>query len=418
MNAERIKVLMFAEAVTLAHVARPLALAAALDPQRYEVVIACDPRYAKFAANGPWQYVELNSIPSRQFTRALALGTPVYDLPTLQSYMRQDMSLIERFQPNLVVGDFRLSLSVSCRLAQTPYLAISNAYWSPAFVGGFPLPVLPMTRVMPLSWAVRVFDVFRPLAFAGHCRPLNRLRQQHGLPSLGAELRRVYTDADHLLIADAAALFPIQGLPQDQSFVGPLSWSPPVPLPHWWHDLALQSSMPIIYVTLGSSGPPAMLQLVLRALEGLPLRVIASSAGGALPRHVPANACVDTYLPGDAAAALSSLVVCNGGSLTVQQALAAGVPVLGLASNMDQFMNMQTIEATGAGRTLRTDRLNVASIREACQGLLQTKEPTLAAQALRAELGRGPTAAAVFERVTMPMLRARAGAASPVTSGA
>ncbi len=412
MTAQRTKVLIFAEAVTLAHLARPLALAEVLDPQRYEVVIACDRRYAQFAAAGPWEYVELNSIPSRQFMRALALGMPVYDLTTLQSYMEQDLSLIKRFQPDVVVGDFRLSLSVSCRLAHTPYLAISNAYWSPAFAGDFPLPVLPMTRVMPLSWAARLFEIFRPLAFAGHCRPLNRLRERHGLPSLGADLRRVYTDADHLLIADTAALFPIHALPQDQSFVGPLSWSSPVPLPPWWDDVALQP--PIVYVTLGSSGLPATLQLVLRALEGLPLRVVASSAGGPFPGYVPANVRIAAYLPGDEAAARSSLVVCNGGSLTVQQALAAGVPVLGLASNMDQFMNMQAIESAGAGCVMRTDRLNVASIREMCQRLLQAKEATLAAQALRDKLARGPVAA-VFERVTTSMLMVRA-SGSPLST--
>ncbi len=42
------RVLFFAEAVTLAHVARPITLAKGLDPTRYEVVMACDPRCQQF----------------------------------------------------------------------------------------------------------------------------------------------------------------------------------------------------------------------------------------------------------------------------------------------------------------------------------------------------------------------------------
>jgi UDP:flavonoid glycosyltransferase YjiC (YdhE family) len=403
MAAARIKVLMFAEAVTLAHVARPLSLAKALDPERYEVVIACDPRYARFVADGPWRHVGLASIPSAQFIRALAHGTPVYSLPTLQSYLRQDLALIEAIQPDLVVGDFRLSLSVSSRLAQRPYATITNAYWSPSFRGGFALPVLPVTRLLPLAWAARLFDLLRPAVFVGHCRPLNRLRQQNGMPSLGADLRRVYTDADHLLIADSPALFPMEPLPGNESFIGPLLWSPVVPLPAWWGD-GSTAQLPSVYVSLGSSGPPALLSTVLAALEGLPLQVIASTAGAPMPRHVPANARVAAYLPGDAATQRASLVVCNGGSLTVQQALSTGVPVLGLASNMDQFMNMEVIEAAGAGKVLRIDRLSVASIRAACQELLQSPVYGAAARGLRSALRQGPDAAGVFERVAKTLL--------------
>ncbi len=63
------------------------------------------------------------------------------------------------------------------------------------------------------------------------------------------------------------------------------------------------------------------------------------------------------YLPGEAAAARSAVVVCNGGSLTTQQALVAGVPVIGVAGNLDQHLNMEAVERAGAGVLLRTERL-------------------------------------------------------------
>jgi UDP:flavonoid glycosyltransferase YjiC (YdhE family) len=397
MSGDRLRVLMMAEAVTLAHVARPVALAHALDPARYEVVLACAPRYAVFASAGPWQRADLHSIPSAQFIQALARGAPVYDLATLEAYVAEDRALLEAFKPDLVVGDFRLSLSVSARLARVPYLTIANAYWSPHYRGGFPLPVLPMTRWLPLPVAAALFATFRPFAFALHGRPMNQLRARHGLPSLGPELRRVYTDADHHLVPDLAALYPLDDPSGQHTFIGPLMWSPSVDLPPWW-DEPVPAGHDTVYVTAGSSGSCSLLALVLQALDGLPVRVLASTAGAPLPERPPANARLAAYLPGDAAAARARLVVCNGGSLTVQQALAAGVPVLGLASNMDQFLNMAPITAAGAGLTLRADRISAAAIRAACQQLLATGAARDAARRIQPLLTPSPSIGESFDQ--------------------
>jgi UDP:flavonoid glycosyltransferase YjiC (YdhE family) len=396
MSGDRLRVLLMAEAVTLAHVARPIALARALDPARYEVMLACDLRYAAFASAGPWQRADLHSIASAQFNQALARGAPVYDLATLEAYVAEDRALLEAFKPDLVVGDFRLSLSVSARLARVPYLTIANAYWSPHYRGGFPLPVLPMTRFLPLPVASALFATFRPIAFAMHCRPINQLRARHGLPSLGHDLRRVYTDADHHLVPDLAALYPLDDPSGQHSFIGPLMWSPEVDLPPWWGE-AVPEQHATVYVTLGSSGPAALLNLVLQALDGLPVRVLASTAGAPLPERPPANARLAAYLPGDAAAARARLVVCNGGSLAVQQALAAGVPVLGLASNMDQFLNMAPITAAGAGLTLRADRISVAAIRAACLQLLASGTASDAARRIQPLLTPTPSIRESFD---------------------
>ncbi len=412
MPGDRLRVLIFAEAVTLAHVARPVALARALDPARYEVMLACDPRYATFANGGHWQRVDLRSIPSEQFNQALARGAPVYDLATLEAYAQQDAALIASFRPDLIVGDFRLSLSVSARVARVPYLTIANAYWSPYYRGGFMLPVLPMTRFMPLPVASALFSAFRPLAFAMHCRPLNQLRARHGLPTLGHDLRRVYTDADHHLVPDLAALYPLDAPPGQCSHTGPLMWSPSLPLPSWALE-PVPAGQATVYVTLGSSGSAALLTMVLQALDGLPLRVLASMAGAPIPPGLPDNVCAAPYLPGDAAAACSQLVICNGGSLTAQQALAAGVPVLGLASNMDQFLNMAPIEAAGAGRTLRADRASPTSIRIACQQVLASEAATVAAHRLQPLLHPSRSVAEVFDRLVDRFVPARLGRSAP-----
>ena len=398
------KVLFLAEAVTLAHVARPVALARRLLPAGHSLVLACAQRYAGFAHSPNWQSAELDSIPSEQFAQALARGAPLYDLATLQRYVQADLALIQAHQPDLVVGDFRLSMSVSARLARVPCLTIANAYWTPHAPPRFPLPVLPLTRCLPLPLARPLFNLFRPLAFAQHCGPMNRLRARHGLPSLGHDLRRVYTDADHLLVADDPALHPLQVARDDVSVIGPLAWSPDRPWPAQAPLAAAQAEWPMVYVALGSSGPGDALARVLAALADLPVRVMATTAGRPVPPAVPANARVFDYLPGEQAATRAALVVCNGGSLAVQQALAAGVPVLGIATNMDQFLNMGPVVEAGAGRLLRADRLSVATLRAACQALLQSPAARAAALRLQSGMRRLPDPAQVFEAAARRLL--------------
>ena len=63
-----------------------------------------------------------------------------------------------------------------------------------------------------------------------------------------------------------------------------------------------------------------------------------------------------------------------------------GVPVIGVASNLDQFLNMQAIERAGAGLTLRADHYSKDRLVGAVDRLL--KENNI-------PVGRGPGRALV-----------------------
>jgi len=73
----------------------------------------------------------------------------------------------------------------------------------------------------------------------------------------------------------------------------------PGPPPAWWSELQhREQNRPLVYVTLGSSGPAGVLQNVLDGLAGLPVDVLASTAGRTEPLRVPPNARVADLLPG------------------------------------------------------------------------------------------------------------------------
>ncbi|SEP07426.1 glycosyltransferase [Nitrosovibrio sp. Nv6] len=349
-------ILLVAEAVTLAHFARIATLARTLDPSSYEIIVASDPRFINLEAPLGDGFRPIRSISPVEFAETLARGKPLYNAETLTQYVEDDLKLLDSVKPDLVVGDFRLSLAVSAPLSKVPYVAVVNAYWSPFADISYPVPDLPMTRILGVHLAQKLFDIARPMVFALHARPLNQVRRRYGLPPLRADLRNAYTWGDYTLYADIPELVPTRSLPTRHHYLGPVLWSTHTLLPDWWDRLP--EDKPLIFLTLGSSGRAELLPMVLTALARLPVTIMAATAGKIELGDMPANAYITDYLPMNIATRRSQLVISNGGSLTTYQAVASGAPVIGLCSNMDQLLNMNAMERLGAGLSLRAGEIS------------------------------------------------------------
>lgn len=389
--------LFIAEGATLAHVGRPLVLARALHLAGFEVVFARPPAYGWMTRGDGFRTVDLATQAPAEFARRLDRGKPLYDHATLERYVADDLALLREHRPDAVIGDFRLSLSVSARLAGVRYATICDAYWSPEAPLEPALPVFWWTPHLPLAFTEPIFRRIAPLAFRLHAEPMEALRRAHGLPALGHDLRRCYTDADLRLFANPAALFPDVVPHAGAAFVGPLAWAPT--------DLTMpelpQTGRPLVYVSMGSSGATDVLGTVLAGLADQECEIVVTTAGRPLPDGIDASRPrVFDYLPGNLVCERARLVICNGGSPTTNQALVHGVPVLGIARNMDQFLNMRAIERWGAGLTLRSDRIEAASVASASRLLLEGEGIARQASALAtgaAELAPDKLAARVVE---------------------
>lgn len=387
----------------MAHVARPYALARGLDPNQWDIVFACSDSYLTLFPDWPWRREQLGSLPPQTFTKRLAQGRRLYSLEELKRYAADDQQLIDRVQPDVVVGDFRLSLSASARVAGVPYIALTNAYWSPyASRRNIPMPSLPMTRHVGVPLASALFALARPFAFAWHAVPLNQLRKAYGLPSLGFDLRRIYTDADCTLYADVPELVPTVDLPANHRYIGSIEWSPTLAMPALPESAPMQ---PLVYVTLGSSGSGALLPTILTALSTIPCQVAVATAGTPLTES-PSNVTVADYLPGDLVCERASLVICNGGSPTSHQALARGVPVLGIPFNLDQHLNMIGVTAYGAGLTVRPERATISAVSKTAKRLLSDSSFARKAKNLARMMHRHDSVG-LFTRTVQALLETR-----------
>ena len=411
MNVRR--VLFVAEAVTLAQVVRLVVLARSLDRRRYQVHFASARFDELVFADTDFVRWPIRSLSPEQVERLVRGGRRLYGARTLRRYLEDDRRVLAAVRPDLVVGDLRLSLSVAAPLAGIPHAALINAYWSPHAVRpGFPLPDHPIVRLLGERLAERYFPRALPRVFDHFAAPLNALRRAHGLPPVGS-LPEVLTHGDVTLFPDVPALVPTAGGPASHRYLGPVCWSPPVPLPPWWHRL--DPARPTIYVTLGSSGRADLLPPLVAALAATGAQLLVATAGRAIVPPGPHTHVAD-YLPGDRAAARADVVVSNGGSTTGYQALAAGTPVVGVPANLDQCLAMQAITRAGAGVQVRAGAATGAAIRAAVATVLESPAYRQAAARIAATFA-GWDARARFQREIEALISGGAGAGAS-TAGA
>jgi len=348
-----VRVLFFAQAVTLAHLVRPLALIEHL-PTGWEVHLACpDNRYRHFLAAFPHPVHKIDAPSPAQFRRLVDWGRQIFTEERLSRDIKTDLDLIERLQPDVVVGDFRLSLSISARVAGVRYVNVCNAYWRADFRPIPPMPVLKPLRWMPHSWLGPLFKRVIRGVFARHAHPFNRLQRRYGLGEPQPDVRYFYTNGEAVLYGDLPEPFSRLDIAENHRFLGPVLWSPPVPPPFWWGDLP--RGKPVVYVVAGSSGDRRVFGRILARLARLPVTVIAAIGGQRT--GVNGNCHYAPWLDGLQACRRADLMIGNGGVMGCHQALVAGIPVVGVCSNMDQFLNMHAVEAGGWGWGLSANAL-------------------------------------------------------------
>jgi UDP:flavonoid glycosyltransferase YjiC (YdhE family) len=383
------RILLVGEAVSLAHVARPAVLARWAREAGHDVHFACGPRYAHVARSEGLEPEAIETIEPEAFYSRLARGAFFYRFGELERYVRAEVELIERVKPDLVVGDFRLTLPISAHLAGVRCLSLVNAYWSPAAPRELSAPEGGVFGAIPRFAREALFSAISPLAYRLFAAPLDRLRRSFGLGSF-PDFREHYVAGDGCAYLDLPELFHrgdaetrrdqerfeaepsaslgvsasrrSTALPVNHFFLGPVIWQPRgLPAPDLG-DLGLER--PLVYVTTGSSGSARRLPDMLGALLDGGWDVVLSGVDegeqtrlrAALPA-LSGRALLGRFFAPERILDRARLTVCHGGSGTVYQALAAGVPVLGQPENQDQHLVTRAVEAAGAGMALDPRRL-------------------------------------------------------------
>ncbi len=398
------KILFIVDAASWSQVVRLAVLARGLDPRRYEVHFASarfDERIFHGTSFTRWPITSLS--PEKVVGALASLSIKrVYNKAVLAKYVAEELRLYEAIRPDLVVSDLRWSTTISAPVFGVPCATLINAYWSHRTTReGFPMPDHPIVRLLGLPVVEKyVVPIAAPLWLRYFAAPVNELRGEHGLPEFG-DFIDVVTWGDRVLFPDDPLIVPLTHQAPHETFLGPVLWSPQIPLPAFWDELG--RDRPMIYATLGSSGAVDGVPPVLEALGGMDVDVVFSTAARFTPKNVPRNVRVIEMIPGDLAARKAAVVVCNGGAGTGYQALAEGTPIVAIPSNADQLFAATAMCDVGVGVLLRASTVTPSKVRTAVERVMREESFTQTAQRVTASFaGFDPHARfrAVIDEVT------------------
>lgn len=152
-----------------------------------------------------------------------------------------------------------------------------------------------------------------------------------------------------------------------------------IPLPPGSEDL------PLVYLTMGTVfNDASTLREIVAALAALNVRLLATVGPMGNPADLgaqPPNVQVERYVGQTLVLPLCEVVISHGGSGTMLQTLALGLPQLCLPRAADQFLNAAAIARAGAGLALVPAEAGGKAIAAAATRLLD--EPSFRECAMR-----------------------------------
>jgi MGT family glycosyltransferase len=280
-----------------------------------------------------------------------------------------------------------------------PYISITNACWtnydaSPiyAFDDHF------STRLLGRRLATRAMPTLKEGLASYWALAYRQLRKKYGLdPKKAHNIFRVI-EGDLTLLADIPEYAPTRELPDRMHYVGPILWNSAWAnwqAPSWFTEL--DPSRPTVYFTLGSSGEVDYFRQVRDVFAGTRYQVIMTTGGlvGGVD-NLPENIHVLDFAPGLEIMKRSDVVLNHGGNGTIYQAIAAGIPIIGIPAHVDQERNLQRVEDLGFGLKLRERTCNGQKILDAVNEVVRNPTYRRAARELQGAVQKydGPVAAA------------------------
>ncbi|MGO8702438.1 MAG: nucleotide disphospho-sugar-binding domain-containing protein [Candidatus Brocadiia bacterium] len=348
---QRSVVLFMPEGSILAHVGRTVAIANAMDPNAFDIRFAASGAHADKIDPARWPVVPVYTQDRNELLRRLKTGGSAFTVEELREYVKDERRVLSEIKPSVVVGDFRPSLGISAPSLGIRYVGVTNAVWTQYCSVKFDPPASwRLTRIFgarSLKFLRSVMPGLEKRIYAHYAAPFNTVRREYGIPEL-PDIRECMCSESLNLVADLEELFPhVPDMPQEHyQYVGPLMWESNAPAPDWLAKL--DRGRPIVYLTMGSTGPLEQIHAILKGLADNEFQVICTTATETV-RELPPGCYAAPFAPGKALCEVASVVVCHAGNGTIYQALSCGKPIVGVPEFHDQEFNMQRVQALGLG---------------------------------------------------------------------
>jgi len=282
-----------------------------------------------------------------------------------------DIRVINKVKPYAVLGDMHWSLKASSAYLNIPYVSIINAHWTKYSSAKMLAPTEHiLTKILGKKITEAVLPTVRKMGMQYWASPYRLWQQQHVRSARRVETLFDVMEGNLTLLPDIPEFFPINQKPDSVRFVGPIIWKPELEKPNWLEKL--NTDKPTIYVTMGSTGLPKILDNVYDAFKDKDFNIISTTGQlrhEAFEKH-PHFFATD-YAPGLAMLDKSDLTINHAGNGSIYQALVAGVPIVAVPTHIDQELNAQRIELLKLGRFVHECDLTPETLVELVKEVLE-----------------------------------------------
>lgn len=340
------KILMVADGVTMAHVTRMEQLSRQIDRADFEIHFAAPENYfhllsfdQPFAAP-PYK---IRSVPTDLFVDRLFKNHFPWKPSELDQQLNEDLELIERVQPDLVIGDTRLSLGVACARTSVPYFNMMNFQWHSNYHRPQFVPHAQVVELFGRKISELVAPAVVPLILNGQLKTINSWLKSVGSNPVKT-IYEFYGQGDFLLFPDLMDFFKNYPTPTNSCFIGPLIWkSPKLQWPSEWTTVE-KGKAKYAMLSMGSSGATKLSASLIRSLVELDFEVLYSGSKVSLEDTDENKVHHSAFFPMDEVLKVCSLAVGNGGIATTYQFLSVAMPFYSIPNNLDQYLNVNILK--------------------------------------------------------------------------
>jgi zeaxanthin glucosyltransferase len=212
---------------------------------------------------------------------------------------------------------------------------------------------------------------------------INRYRKRWGLPPL----RRVddtFSPFAQISQQNQEFDFPRKQLPKCFHYVGPIRACARVAVAFPWNAL---NGKPLIYASLGTvNQQKSIYEKIAEACSGVAAQLVISLGGAAEVEQfqgLAGSLLVVKFAPQVELLKRASLCITHGGLNSTLESLAAGVPLIAIPINFDQFGVAARIRWTGTGEFVKQNELTASRLRALVEQVLTQPQYVQAARHMR-----------------------------------
>lgn len=330
------------------------------------------------------------------------IGSPEQSMWTddeIRRFVELEAEAFRAHGVRVVVTGWTLTALLSSQVAGIPVVVEhSGAFVPPLFENGRATPPdtplgLPLEGLMPARLRKFLFNKGLPRRKV-YTAGFNRVAAELGIPGIPSFPALLMGDLT--LITDIPEVF---GVPRDQiddwvprpasayrpgarlRYTGPLFAHFDIPVPPRVERF-LEADGPVAYVALTSTTPELVRGVVERVRAAGP-RVLVAATVHDLAGLEDDGVLVERVLPSDRIMPRAQIAVITGGQGSVQTAMAAGTPFVGLALQPEQRANLDIAEDQGLASTLPLAHATTPAMTRAVRALLDDDSARAAAQRVR-----------------------------------